>query len=89
MSEESDIEDTEYNEDIGDYQEEELDETSTEFVDQLVMKLIVFTEEFCNVTLFPYQVPIAYRIIESIVLGDGEEITVSYTHLTLPTICSV
>ena len=43
MSEESDVEDTEYNEDIGDYQEEELDETSTEFVDQLVMKLIVFT----------------------------------------------
>ena len=79
MSEESDVEDTEYNEDIGDYQEEELDETSTEFVDQLVMKLIVFTEEFTNVTLFPYQVPIAYRIIESIVLGDGEEITLVAT----------
>lgn len=79
MSEESDVEDTEYNEDIGDYQEDELDETSTEFVDQLVMKLIVFTEEFCNVTLFPYQVPIAYRIIESIVLGDGEELTLVAT----------
>jgi len=53
----------------------ELDETSQEFIDQLVMKLILFTEEFCNVTFFPYQIPIAYRMIESIVIGDGEEIT--------------
>jgi hypothetical protein len=57
----------------------ELDETSAEFVDHLVLKLILFTEEFCNVTLFPYQVPIAYRIIESIVLGDGEEMTLVAT----------
>jgi len=58
---------------------EELDETSSEFLDTLVKKLILFVEEFCDVTLFPYQVPIAYRIIESIVLGDGEEITVVAT----------
>ena len=58
---------------------EELDETSAEFVDNLVKRLIIFTEEFCDVDLFPYQVPIAYRIIESIVLGDGEELTVVAT----------
>lgn len=58
---------------------EELDETSAEFVDQLVQKLVVFTEQFCNVQLFPYQIPIAYRVIESIVLGDGEEITLVAT----------
>lgn len=58
---------------------EELDETSAEFVDALVKKLILFTEEFCNVTLFPYQIPIAYRLIESIVLGDGEELTLVAT----------
>jgi len=58
---------------------EELDETSSEFLDTLVKKLILFVEEFCDVTFFPYQVPIAYRIIESIVLGDGEEITVVAT----------
>ena len=46
-------------EDIG----EELDETSAEFVDQLVTKLVLFTEQFCNVEFFPYQIPIAYRII--------------------------
>lgn len=58
---------------------EELDETSSEFIDTLVKKLIVFTEEFCDVEFFPYQVPIAYRIIESIVLGDGEELTLIAT----------
>lgn len=58
---------------------EELDETSAEFIDSLVKKLILFTEEFCDVELFPYQVPIAYRIIESIVLGDGEELTLIAT----------
>ncbi len=58
---------------------EELDETSAEFLDNLVKRLIIFTEEFCDVELFPYQIPIAYRIIESIVLGDGEEMTVVAT----------
>jgi hypothetical protein len=59
--------------------QEELDETSAEFIDQLVLKLIVFLEEFCDVKLFPYQVPIAYRLIQSIVIGDGEEMTVVAT----------
>jgi Terminase RNaseH-like domain len=58
---------------------EELDETSSEFIEQLVLKLIVFLEEFCDVELFPYQVPIAHRLIQSIVLGDGEELTVVAT----------
>jgi hypothetical protein len=58
---------------------EELDETSAEFVDQLVTKLVLFTEQFCDVEFFPYQIPIAYRIIESIVLGDGEELTLIAT----------
>lgn len=57
----------------------ELDETSAEFVDALVKKLILFTEEFCDIKFFPYQLPIAYRIFESIVLGDGEELTLIAT----------
>lgn len=59
--------------------EEELDETSAEFVDQLVKRCLIFTEEFCDVEFFPYQIPIAYRIIESIILGDGDEMTVIAT----------
>lgn len=58
---------------------EELDETSAEFIDLLVKKLVVFTEEFCDVEFFPYQIPIAYRAIESIVIGDGEELTLIAT----------
>lgn len=60
-------------------EEEELDENSSEFIDSLVKKLILFVEEFCNIKFFPYQYPIAYSIIESIVLGDGEEKTLIAT----------
>lgn len=59
--------------------QEILDETSAEALDLLVKKCLLFTEEFCDVEFFPYQVPIAYRIIESIVLGDGEELTLIAT----------
>ena len=58
---------------------QELDETSSEFIDLLVKKLVLFTEQFCDVELFPYQLPIAYRAIESIVIGDGEELTLIAT----------
>ena len=57
----------------------ELDEESAEFINELVKKLVVFTEEFCAVEFFPYQLPIAYRFIESIVIGDGEELTLIAT----------
>lgn len=60
-------------------QEEELDETSAEFVDDLVKKLILFVEEFCDTKFYPYQTPIAYSIIESIILGDGAEKTLIAT----------
>lgn len=60
-------------------EEEELDETSAEFIDDLVLKLMTFVEAFCDVEFFPYQIPIAQSIIESIVLGDGEEKTLIAT----------
>ena len=79
MIAEEDLQDQELDtpEDFGDA--EELDETSAEFVDQLVKRIMIFTEEFCDIEFFPYQVPIAYRIIESVVLGDGDELTVIAT----------
>ena len=57
----------------------ELDETTAEFVDDLVNKLLVFIQTFCDTELFPYQIPIAHSIVESIVLGDGEEKTLIAT----------
>ena len=59
--------------------EVQLDETTAEFVDDLVNKLLVFIQTFCDTELFPYQVPIAHSIVESIVLGDGEEKTLIAT----------
>jgi hypothetical protein len=59
--------------------EQPLDEASAEFVDDLVKKLIIFIEEFCDVEFFPYQIPIAYSIIESVILGDGLEKTLIAT----------
>jgi hypothetical protein len=59
--------------------EDELDETTQEFVDDLVTKLLVFIQTFCDTEFFPYQLPIAQSIVESIVLGDGEEKTLIAT----------
>jgi Terminase RNaseH-like domain len=53
----------------------EVDRLSEGFIEQLVERLILATEEFCDVKFYPYQLPIAQGIIRSIVLGDGEEIT--------------
>lgn len=53
-------------------EETELDETSAAFIDELVTNLISFCEDFSGTAYFPYQLPIAYSIIESVVLGDGD-----------------
>jgi hypothetical protein len=59
--------------------DDSIDETSAEFVDDLVMKLLLFIQAFCDTEFFPYQTPIAYSIVESVVLGDGEEKTLIAT----------
>jgi hypothetical protein len=55
---------------------EELDEESATFVHNLVLRILVFVEEFTGRTLYPYQKDMAYRLVESVILNDGEEITV-------------
>lgn len=52
-----------------------LDETSQTFVNQLIDKLMVITDELSGHPLRPYQVPLARRIFESIIIGDGDTIT--------------
>lgn len=54
----------------------ELSPNDEEFVDNLIMTCILFIEDLCDTKFYPYQREVAYRIIESVVLGDGEEITV-------------
>jgi hypothetical protein len=55
--------------------EEELDELSKEFVKALVDKIMAFMELLVGHELHPYQKPLARRIIESVLINDGEEIT--------------
>jgi len=56
-------------------EEEELDELSREFVNALIEKIIQFMEMLVGHTLHPYQMPLARRVIESVIINDGEEVT--------------
>lgn len=55
--------------------EDALDELSQAFVDRLVDKVMAFGAVLVGHDLHAYQKPFARRIIESVVIGDGEEIT--------------
>ena len=56
-------------------EEQELDEFSKEFVKKLVDKMMQFMTALVGHELHPYQKPLARRIIESVIINDGEEIT--------------
>jgi hypothetical protein len=55
--------------------EDELDELSKEFVQKIIEKTMTFMEALVGHPLHPYQMPLARRIIESVIINDGEEIT--------------
>lgn len=53
----------------------ELDELSKEFVSRLIDDCIKFMDALVGHSLHPYQLPLARRIMESVIINDGEEIT--------------
>lgn len=53
----------------------ELSQDDKEFVHELIIRTIIFCEELSGMELRPYQRDLAYRIIESIIIADGEETT--------------
>lgn len=55
--------------------EDELDELSQAFVDRLVEKIMQFMHVLVGHDLHTYQKPLARRVIESVIINDGEEIT--------------
>jgi len=57
------------------FEEEEEDELSKEFVNKLIDKIMEFQKVLVGHDLHAYQKPLARRIIESVIIGDGEEIT--------------
>jgi hypothetical protein len=54
---------------------DELDELSQQFVEKLIDKILDFLVVLVGHDLHPYQKPLARRIIESVIINDGEEIT--------------
>lgn len=51
------------------------DELSPEFVEKIVDRTLQFMEVLVGHGLHSYQLPLSRRIIESVIIGDGEEIT--------------
>lgn len=51
------------------------DELSPDFVKGLVDKILKFNTMFVGHPLHPYQEPFARRIVESVLINDGEEVT--------------
>jgi hypothetical protein len=56
-------------------EEKDEDELSPEFVNGLIDKILKFNSVFVGHDLHPYQTPFARRIIESVLINDGEEVT--------------
>ena len=56
-------------------EEVEEDELTKEFVNKLIDKIMSFMVVLVGHDLHPYQKPLARRVIESVVINDGEEIT--------------
>lgn len=66
----------EYEEDLTSLEEEvEPDEFSQDFVNRIIDKILKFMVVLVGHDLHPYQKPLARRIIESVIINDGEEIT--------------
>jgi hypothetical protein len=55
--------------------DEPLDELSQQFVNKLIDKMLEFLKVLVGHDLHPYQKPLARRIMESVIINDGEEIT--------------
>jgi hypothetical protein len=56
-------------------EDEGLDELSREFLAQVIDKIMQFSVVLIGHDLHPYQKPLARRIIESVIINDGEEVT--------------
>ena len=55
--------------------DDDLNELSQDFVNKLIDKMMQFMVVLVGHDLHPYQKPLARRIMESVIIGDGEEIT--------------
>ena len=56
-----------------------LSDEDEDFVARICDKILLFADELAGDALFPYQREFAYRVIESIILNDGEVITALFS----------
>lgn len=56
-----------------------LSSDDADFVDRVVTKICLFADELAGEPLYPYQAEFARRVIESIVLNDGDQITALFS----------
>ena len=54
---------------------DDLDPEMAGFLDDMIKRIIVFCEELAGFEMYPYQRSMSYRIIESLIVSDAEEIT--------------
>lgn len=55
--------------------DDDIDELSPKFVETLIDKVVAFQEILVGHPLHAYQMPFARRVIESVIIGDGETIS--------------
>jgi hypothetical protein len=60
---------------IEDEETDDLNPESAQFYDQLIKRIVVFCEELAGIEFRPYQTDLAYRIVESLVKIDTQDIT--------------
>ena len=60
-----------------------LDEISQKTVDKIVEKMLIVVDELSGNPLYPYQRPLAARIIESLIINDGASITALFSRQCL------
>jgi len=56
-------------------EDDDLDELSQEFVNKIIDKIMTFMEVLIGHPLHEYQIPLARRAIEAVIVGGGEELT--------------
>ena len=67
--------------------EVKLDEKSTEFINALIDKLMVVCQEISGHELYPYQLPLARRMFESMMINDGATISSCWARQSGKTQC--
>lgn len=68
-------EDSPTDEPEGEDEEILLDPKQAGFLDEMIKRIVLFCEELSGVELRPYQRSFSYRIVQSLILGDAEELT--------------